>query len=89
MNNPEFGDALIAIQREFVDMPGLKLTLGQAVRLWAMPAGTCQTALAALVASGFLVDIGDGRYGRRGTPPVHVEALDTLTWAVAPASGQA
>jgi hypothetical protein len=88
MNNPEFGDALIAIQREFVDMPGLKLTLGQAVRLWAMPAGTCQTALAALVASGFLVE-GDGGYRRRGTPPVHVEALDALTWAVAPAAGQA
>jgi hypothetical protein len=77
-----FREAVITIQMEYVEMPELKLTLPQAQRLWTLPTDICQAAMAALVATGFLVHTRDGAYLRRGTPPVHVEALDSLTWAV-------
>jgi hypothetical protein len=80
MTRTDFGQALRTIQMEFVEMPELKLTLGQAGRLWALPLAECQAAMAALVASGFLVQARDGAYLRRGTPPVSIESLDSLTW---------
>jgi hypothetical protein len=82
MTRTDFRDAVMTIQMEYVEMPELKLTLRQAHRLWTLPMDICQAAIAALVATGFLVQTRDGAYLRRGTPPVHVEALDSLTWAV-------
>jgi hypothetical protein len=70
------------MQMEYVEMPELKLTLWQASRLWTLPIDMCEAALATLVATGFLVQTTDGAYRRRGTPPVHVEALDARTWTV-------
>ena len=86
MNGTDFRNALIAIQVEYVEMPGLKLTVAQVTRLCSLPADVCQTALGALVVTGFLIETREGRYGRRGTPPVRVEPLDSLTWVVAPAA---
>lgn len=82
MNRTDFRDVLMRIQMEYVEMPGLKLTLFQARRLWTVPIELCQAALGALVATGFLVQTADGAYLRRGTPPVNVEAIDSLTWSV-------
>jgi len=39
---------------EFMEMPGLELTLPQAVRLWHLGADDCRAVLDALVDLGFL-----------------------------------
>ena len=82
MNSTDFRQALVTMQMEYVEMPELKLTLWQASRLWTLPIDMCEAALAALVATGFLVHTPDGLYRRRGTAPVHIDALDTMTWAL-------
>jgi hypothetical protein len=86
MRGTDFHHALIAIQAEFVEMPGLKLTLPQVSRLCEVPSVVCQTAVGTLVATGFLVENPDRTYLWRGTPPVSVRPLDSLTWVVAPAA---
>jgi len=61
---------------EFLEMPGLLLTLAQAQRLWALDASTCSHALNYLVEAGFLVRQRDGKYGRAADavvpPPVQM-----------------
>jgi hypothetical protein len=42
------------IRGEFLEMPGLHLTLRQAARLWHLDLDTCDLALRALIADGFL-----------------------------------
>jgi hypothetical protein len=42
------------IQREYREMPDLKLTLWQAGRLWNVPVDECEAALTRLVQAGFL-----------------------------------
>ena len=42
------------IQRDFNEMPGLELTLGQAGRLWNLGADDCRHVLDALVDAGVL-----------------------------------
>jgi hypothetical protein len=86
MDGTDFRSALMSIQAEYVEMPDLKLTLAQMARLCALGTDECRTALVALVAAGFLLETREGRYRRRGTPPIHVERLDALTWIVAPAA---
>jgi hypothetical protein len=67
---------------DYVEMPELRLTPAQGRRLWTLPGTVCQAALDTLVASGFLARTREGSYYRRGTPPVHVDALDPRTWVV-------
>ena len=43
---------------EYREMPGLNLTLPQAVRLWTAEPGACAETLDALVKSGFLRRVG-------------------------------
>ena len=50
------------ILAEYREMPGLRLTLRQAARLWAMDAMHCQAILDALVASGSLRHSPRGEY---------------------------
>jgi hypothetical protein len=47
------------ISAEFLEMPGLVLTLAQAARLFNIECGECQRALRALVSAGLLRS--DGR----------------------------
>jgi hypothetical protein len=54
-----------AIRAEYLDLPGLSLTLGQAQRLFRLDHLTCESVLAALEDISFLVRNGDGRYVRR------------------------
>ena len=53
---------LARIRSEYIEMPGLRLTLLQARRLWAIDALTCASALNALESAGFLARTRDGAY---------------------------
>ena len=58
-------DALMRrVRSEFREMPGKRLTLGQAMRLWDLDRPTCCTVLDSLVASHFLQQDACGRYSR-------------------------
>jgi len=50
-----FAAALRRARAEFLEMPGLRLTLAQAQRLWALDRTLCDAVLAALVETRFLV----------------------------------
>jgi hypothetical protein len=49
---------------EYLEMPGLQLTLGQAQRLWGLDEETCARSLDVLVESGFLVRTSRDLYAR-------------------------
>jgi hypothetical protein len=57
------GELLRRIRAEFQEMPCLRLTCGQAQRLFGLRADVCQRVFAALVAEGTLTCGPDGRYG--------------------------
>ena len=50
------------VRGEYREMPGLRLTLLQARRLWGVDVMTCSAALAALEASGFLATTREGAF---------------------------
>lgn len=52
------------VYAEYVEMPGMALTLGQARRLWQLDASTCTRLLDSLVSSGFLTKTPTGAYVR-------------------------
>jgi hypothetical protein len=52
------------IRDEFVEMPGLSLTEGQAARLWQVDPGTTADLLRRLVEARFLARTGAGLYRR-------------------------
>jgi len=55
---------LLRIRGEFLEMPGMSLTLRQAMRLWHLDAETCEAALRLLVEHRFLVHGAHGRFRR-------------------------
>lgn len=57
-------DVLRRVQGEFLEMPGLRLTLPQAQRLWGLDQTACGTLLGALVDSKFLFRTRDGAFVR-------------------------
>lgn len=52
------------IRGEFLEMPGLRLTLAQAQRLCGVERALCQRVLGTLVETGFLCVKTDGTYTR-------------------------
>ena len=64
MRSDRFDLLLRRIQGEYLEMPGLRLTRGQAQRLWALDRATCATILDTLVRRQFLVCGADDRYRR-------------------------
>jgi hypothetical protein len=52
------------IRGEFLEMPGLRLTLPQAQRLCGVERALCQRVLGTLVETGFLCVKTDGTYSR-------------------------
>jgi hypothetical protein len=52
-------------KQEYVEMPGLVLTVRQASRLWNLDAGVCHTLLSTLLREEFLSQTRDGAYLRR------------------------
>src|SRR5262245_23537739 len=64
----EIDEATISrIAVEYIEMPDLKLTAGQARRLWNLSAEVCDRALATLVARGFLMQTRTGAFLRRSS----------------------
>lgn len=59
-----FQSILGRARAEYLEMPGLKLTLPQAARLWALDSGVCTAVLTALVESRFLVMTRDAFFMR-------------------------
>lgn len=73
----------VVLQRicgEYIEMPGLRLTLKQAQRLWGLDAETCARSLEFLVESRFLARAGRESYARLTDGNV---ALPTLRMAKA------
>ena len=54
--------ALFRMRAEFKEMPGLKLTVAQATRLWQIDRGRSEELLNALVVDGLLQRSPDGAY---------------------------
>ena len=52
------------VRGEFLEMPGLRLTVAQARRLWNLDARLCETLLVTLVETRFLVRLRDGAFVR-------------------------
>ena len=62
----------VIVQRicgEFLEMPGLRLTLSQAQRLWGLDERTCQVLLDYLVDAKFLCRSSHGNYCRSSDGP--------------------
>lgn len=57
-------DVLRRVQGEYIEMPGLRLTLAQAQRLWGLDRTACDTLLGALVDAKFLFRTRDGAFVR-------------------------
>ena len=55
---------LYRVRGEFLEMPGLRLTIEQATRLWHMDAATCASVMMRLVADRFLTRTRHGAYVR-------------------------
>ena len=55
---------LTRIRAEYLEMPGLRLTLEQARRLCGVERVLCRTVIDALVNEGFLCVMADGAYAR-------------------------
>jgi hypothetical protein len=53
------------IRNEYLEMPGLRLTVCQAQRLWGLDAETCSQAIQLLIEAKFLCRTGIEYYGRR------------------------
>jgi hypothetical protein len=49
-----FAAVVDRVRAEFVEMPGLELTLAQAVRLWTLGTDDCRHVIDSLVDVGFL-----------------------------------
>ena len=56
------GGILQRIRGEFLEMPGLCLTPGQASRLWNLDSTACDALLQALVAAEFLQRTSSGTF---------------------------
>jgi hypothetical protein len=52
------------VRNEYLEMPGLSLTVGQAQRMWQLRRTDCEDLLAALVDSGFLARTPAGAFVR-------------------------
>ena len=53
------------VRAEFLEMPGLKLTLAQAQRLWGIDRATCEAVITELTACRFLSRTKDGSFVMR------------------------
>jgi hypothetical protein len=50
----EFDHIVRRIKAEFLEMPGLRLTLAQATRLWGIERALCESVVETLVGCAFL-----------------------------------
>jgi len=59
-----FADALRRAQADFLEMPGLKVTVAQAARLWSFDSALCTAVLSTLVDRRFLVRTRNESFAR-------------------------
>ena len=59
-----FDQALTRARAEFIEMPGLRLNVAQAARLWSCDATTSDAVLTSLTESHFLARTRDGSFIR-------------------------
>jgi DNA-binding IclR family transcriptional regulator len=52
------------IKAEYIEMPGLRLTVAQAGRLWGLDGSSCRDLLERLITERFLQRRPDGTYSR-------------------------
>lgn len=57
-------DVLRRVRGEYIEMPGLRLTVAQAQRLWGLDRAVCDALLGALVDAKFLFRTRDGAFVR-------------------------
>ena len=57
-------DVLRRVQGEYIEMPGLRLTIAQAQRLWGLDRAVCDSLFGALVEAKFLFRTRDGAFVR-------------------------
>jgi Fic family protein len=57
-------DLLLRVRGEYLELPGLRLTIAQAQRLWHMERSACERVLFALVEQAFLRQTHDGAFVR-------------------------
>ena len=57
-------DVLRRVKGEYLEMPGLRLTIAQAQRLWGLDRSVCESLLGALVEAKFLFRTRDGAFVR-------------------------
>jgi hypothetical protein len=73
------------IQGEFVEMPGLRLTVAQAQRLWGLERDICDLLLGTLVDAKFLARTRDGAFvrmeGARPAKMVRIGSRHTMAIA--------
>jgi len=55
------------VRNEYLEMPGLCLTISQAQRMWHLRQTDCEVLLDALVDSGFLARTSGGAFVRAGS----------------------
>jgi hypothetical protein len=60
----KFSDEILRVRGEYLEMPGLRLTVAQARRLWGLDATRCATLLQTLVDAQFLFKTRDGAFMR-------------------------
>ena len=58
------------VRAEFLEMPGLKLTVWQAQRLWGVDQPTCEAVIEALTEARFLARTRDGAVVLRASTSV-------------------
>jgi DNA-binding IclR family transcriptional regulator len=59
---PQLESLMARARSEYFEMPGLRLTLAQACRLWQVDVSTCEMLLDRLVRAGFLRKTDKGYY---------------------------
>jgi hypothetical protein len=57
-------DAIVRVRAEYLEMPGLQLTVAQAARLWQLDPDLSHAVLAELVAARFLVRTRGAAFAR-------------------------
>ena len=64
-------DVLRRVKGEYLEMPGLRLTIAQAQRLWGLDRTVCDALLGALVDAKFLFRTRDGAFVRSDAVGAH------------------
>jgi len=78
-------ELILRIRGEYLEMPGMALTLAQARRLWGFDEATCRDLLQDLVDAGFLAFTPGGHYILADRAAARIPPLRAAKTAVEPA----